>query len=64
MSAMVSEGLIVETHNWGKSVAFWHDFGYDLEHSLLFRHPAGGPCIFLVEQRIQDVKCRTENHYE
>ena len=46
MSAMVSEDLIVETHNWGKSVAFWRDFGYDLEGSILFRHPAGGPFIF------------------
>ena len=27
------EGLIVETHNWGKSVAFWRDLGYDLEQS-------------------------------
>ena len=44
------EGLIVETHNWGKSVAFWRDLGYDLERSFLLRHPAGGPFIYLVER--------------
>ncbi len=43
-------GLIVETHNWGKSVAFWRDLGYDLENSLLLRHPAGGPFIYLTER--------------
>ena len=31
-------------------MAFWRDLGYDLENSLLLRHPAGGPYIFLVEQ--------------
>ena len=50
MSSNAIEGLIVETHNWGKSVAFWRDLGYDLENSLVLRHPAGGPFIFLVEQ--------------
>ncbi len=40
MSSNGIEGLIVETHNWGKSVAFWRDLGYDLEHSLVLRHPA------------------------
>lgn len=43
-------GLIVDTHNWGKSVAFWRDLGYDLENSLLLRHPAGGPVVYLIEQ--------------
>ncbi len=33
----------------GKSVAFWRDLGYDLEHSLVLRLPAGGPFIYLVE---------------
>ena len=50
MSSKGIEGLIVETHNWGKSVAFWRDLGYNLEHSLLLRHPAGGPFIYLLEQ--------------
>ena len=44
------EGLVVETHNWGKSVAFWRELGYDLENSLVLRHPSGGPFVFLVEQ--------------
>ena len=43
MSSNGIKGLIVETHKWGKSVAFWRDLGYDLERSLLLRHPAGGP---------------------
>ncbi len=50
MSSNGIEGLIVETHNWGKSVAFWRDLGYDLEHSLVLRHPAGGPFIYLIER--------------
>ena len=50
MSSNGIEGLIVETHNWGKSVAFWRDLGYDLKNSLVLRHPAGGPFIYLVEQ--------------
>ena len=41
----------VETHNWGKSVAFWKGLGYELEletdhHSGRLRHPAGGPYLF------------------
>ena len=50
MSSKGIEGLIVETHNWGKSVAFWRDLGYDLEESLVLRHPAGGPFIYLIER--------------
>lgn len=50
MSSNGIEGLIVETHNWGKSVAFWPGLGYDLEDSLVLRHPVGGPFIYLVEQ--------------
>ena len=44
------EGLIVDTHNWGKSVAFWRELGYVLEDSLVLRHRAGGPFIYLIEQ--------------
>lgn len=48
------EGLLIETHNWGKSVAFWKALGYDLEfetdhHSGQLRHPAGGPYLFIAE---------------
>jgi hypothetical protein len=47
-------GLVIETHNWGKSVAFWQALGFELEfetdhHSGQLRHPAGGPWIFVAE---------------
>lgn len=49
------EGLFIETHNWGKTVAFWKALGYELEfetdhHSGRLRHPAGGPYIFVAER--------------
>ncbi|MBV8717055.1 MAG: VOC family protein [Chloroflexi bacterium] len=48
------EGILVETHNWGKSVAFWKALGYELEfetdhHSGQLRHPGGGPYLFVAE---------------
>jgi hypothetical protein len=49
------EGLLVETHNWGKAVAFWKSLGYELEfetdhHSGQLRHPSGGPFLFIAER--------------
>jgi hypothetical protein len=49
------EGLLIETHNWGKTVAFWQALGYELEfetdhHSGRLRHPRGGPYIFVAER--------------
>lgn len=49
------EGLLVETHNWGKTVAFWQALGYVLEfetdhHSGQLRHPRGGPFVFVAER--------------
>ncbi len=49
------DGVLIETHNWGKSVAFWKGLGYELEletdhHSGRLRHPAGGPYVFLAER--------------
>ena len=49
------EGLLIETHNWGKSVAFWKALGFELEFetdhgSGQLRHPAGGPFVFISEQ--------------
>ncbi len=46
--------LIVDTHNWGKTAAFWQGFGYAIEfetdhHSGLLRHPDGAPAIFVRE---------------
>jgi hypothetical protein len=51
------EGLIIETHNWGKTVAFWQGLGYELEletdhHSGLLRHRSGGPYLFVAERPI------------
>ena len=48
------EGLLIETHNWGKSVAFWQGLGYVLEfetdhNSGQLRHPTGGPYLFIAE---------------
>jgi len=47
--------ILVETHNWGRTVAFWQDLGYALEfetdhHSGRLRHPNGGPAIFVAER--------------
>jgi hypothetical protein len=49
------EGLLLETHNWGKTVAFWKSLGYELEfetdhHSGQLRHPRGGPFLFIAER--------------
>lgn len=49
------DGILIETHNWGASVAFWQDLGYELEfetdhHSGRLRHPAGGPYVFIAER--------------
>ena len=49
------EGLLIETHNWGKTVAFWKGLGYALEfetdhHSGQLRHPRGGPYLFVAER--------------
>ncbi|CAB3884751.1 VOC family protein [Achromobacter ruhlandii] len=49
------DGILIETHNWGSSVAFWQDLGYELEfetdhHSGRLRHPDGGPYLFVAER--------------
>jgi hypothetical protein len=55
MTSTGIEGLYIETHNWGKTVAFWIALGYVLEfetdhHSGQLRHPAGGPYLFVAER--------------
>ncbi len=55
MSTQGIEGLLFETHNWGKTVAFWQGLGYVLEletghNSGRLRHPSGGPYIFVAER--------------
>ena len=55
---MTTKGIdtvLIETHNWGKSVAFWKGLGYEIEfetdhHSGQLRHPAGGPSLFIAER--------------
>ena len=49
------DGILIETHNWGGTVAFWSDLGYELEfetdhNSGRLRHPLGGPYIFVAER--------------
>jgi hypothetical protein len=49
------EGLLIETHNWGKTVAFWKALGFELDfetdhHSGRLRHPRGGPFLFVAER--------------
>jgi hypothetical protein len=49
------DGILIETHNWGKTVAFWQDLGYEVEfetdhHSGRLRHPRGGPYLFVAER--------------
>ncbi len=49
------EGLIIQTRNWGKTVAFWQSLGYQVEfetgrNSGRLEHPAGGPYLFVVER--------------
>ena len=50
--------LYIETHNWGKSVAFWKQLGFELEfesdhHSGSLVAPNGSR-IFVAEQSPQD----------
>jgi hypothetical protein len=49
------DGILIETHNWGRTVAFWCDLGYEVEfetdhNSGQLRHPGGGPYIFVAER--------------
>jgi hypothetical protein len=49
------EGLFIETHNWGKTVAFWQGLGYALEFETgenwgRLLHPRGGPYLFVAER--------------
>ncbi len=53
MAARSIHHVYVETHNWGKSVAFWRALGFELEEdrgtSGLLRGTDGGPYIYLAE---------------
>jgi hypothetical protein len=45
------EYVYLETHNWGKTVKFWLEFGYELELDLgtagRLAHPSGGTALFI-----------------
>src|SRR5262245_61279185 len=50
--------LFIETHNWGKAVAFWQALGFKLEfetdhHSGMLR-AANGTTVFIAEQSLDD----------
>jgi hypothetical protein len=54
MSSRGIQGLYVETHNWGATVSFWQELGYELtfetdHHSGQLVHPKGGPYLFVAE---------------
>jgi len=47
--------ILLETHNFGKTVAFWKSLGYLVEfetghNSGQLRHSAGGPALFVAER--------------
>jgi catechol 2,3-dioxygenase-like lactoylglutathione lyase family enzyme len=42
------EGLIIQTSNWGKTVAFWQALGYRVEFET--GRNSGGPYLFVVER--------------
>jgi catechol 2,3-dioxygenase-like lactoylglutathione lyase family enzyme len=46
--------IYIETHNWGKTVAFWRALGFDLDEdrgktSGLLRPRGGGPYVYVAE---------------
>ncbi|MCA9726142.1 MAG: VOC family protein [Candidatus Eisenbacteria bacterium] len=45
--------IYVETHNWGKTVKFWQQMGFELQLDLgssgTLVHPAGGSSLFIQE---------------
>jgi hypothetical protein len=55
MTSTGIQGFVIETHNWGKTAAFWKGLGYEVEfetdhNSGQLRHPDSGPYLFIVEQ--------------
>jgi hypothetical protein len=59
MASEGMEGLYVETRNYGATAAFWQSLGYRAEFetdhgSGQWRHPAGGPYLFIAERQGAD----------
>lgn len=51
--------LYVETHDWGKAVAFWQSLGFEIlfdtgHGSGMLRHEAGGTTVFVAEQSLEN----------
>jgi hypothetical protein len=48
------EGIVIETHNWGKTVAFWQALGYRLvfetDHHSGQLEAESGPYLFVAER--------------
>jgi hypothetical protein len=49
------QGIYIETHNWGATVSFWKELGYELtfetdHHSGQLVPPGGGPYLFINER--------------
>jgi hypothetical protein len=49
------QGLYLETHNWGATVSFWKELGYQVtfetdHHSGVLVPPDGGPYLFVAER--------------
>ena len=60
------ETIVIETHNFGKTVKFWQELGYELrfetDHgSGLLVNKSGGPSLFIAE-RPSDRVLRIELH--
>ena len=53
MSTQGIEYVYMETHNWGKTVKFWQDLGYEVELDLgssgRLVNPDGGVPLFIEE---------------
>jgi catechol 2,3-dioxygenase-like lactoylglutathione lyase family enzyme len=53
MAADSIHHIYIETHNWGKSVAFWRALGFQLDDdrgtSGMLRPRGGGPYLYLAE---------------
>jgi hypothetical protein len=57
------EGLYIETRNYGATAAFWASMGFEssfeTDHgSGQWRHPGGGPYVFINEQQATDLTVR------
>ncbi len=55
------QGFYIETRNYGATAAFWASMGFDSvfesgHGSGQWRHPSGGPYVFIEEQHAADLQ--------